>query len=317
METFRAECERMGLRVEILGERPFAFTGSANRFRIMIRKNSPDVVHINMPGPFDCGYGLAATLAALSGAERIVTTEHLPMVESFTKARLARRFNLRYVDRFITVSEDNREHMIRTHGVQGDKIRVVYNGIPDPGPAEENTPIPGGAVELLAAGSLEERKGFSVMISAMEMLPEKVRLTVAGEGPMRGELAAAAARIGGGRIRLAGRVEDIKPLLRQAHILVVPSLVEATPYVILEAMAAGRPVVASDIFGIPEQVENGVTGLLSKPGSSDSVADTVMRLVTETGLAAKMGAAGRERYEERFTLERSVTATAAVYDELF
>jgi glycosyltransferase involved in cell wall biosynthesis len=317
MEDFRKEAEGFGLRTETLGREPFSFINSAIQFRNLIRSESPDIVHINMPGPFDCGYGLAATLARLAGTKRIVTTDHLPMVKSFPKARLLRSFNLRHVDRFITVSEDNRNHMRKGHGVPEDKIRVVYNGIPDPGPVEENPISDDGPVELLLAGALEERKGTGVLISAMEKLPGRVRLTVAGEGPMRGELEAAAARLGGNRITLTGRVADIDPLLRKAHILVVPSFMEATPYVILEAMAAGRPVVASDIFGIPEQVLNGVTGLLCEPGSPESVASTVMRLVSGSGLAGRMGSEGRRRYEEMFTIERSAAGTTVVYDELF
>jgi glycosyltransferase involved in cell wall biosynthesis len=104
--------------------------------------------------------------------------------------------------------------------------------------------------------------------------------------------------------------------MSQSDILVVPSLMEATPYVILEAMAAGRPVVASDIFGIPEQVEDGVSGILVPPGDDVSIAEAVQRLASDQVLMRSMGKAGRRIYEDRFTLRMSVAKTEAVYEEL-
>ena len=317
LERLRSAVRDAGIRNETTEGKPFSSAGGARLFSCILRRLRPDIVHINMPGPFDCSYGLPASLAGLAGSGGIVTTEHLPMVETFAKAKFLRSIHMRRVSRFITVSEDNRGHLEDKHGVPGDKIRVVHNGIPDPGRKAGWKDSGAGHTDLLIAGALEERKGHRALLSAMKQLPESIHLAIAGEGPMRGELEKelATGRYGG-RVTLLGRVDDMPDLIYRSDILVVPSLVEATPYVILEAMAAGRPVVASAIFGIPEQVEDGVTGILVPAGDEGSLAAAILRLSNGQELMRRMGEAGRDRFEDRFTLASSVANTAAVYDEL-
>jgi glycosyltransferase involved in cell wall biosynthesis len=317
LEQLRSALNEAGVRSETTEGRSLSSAGGARLLSRILRRLRPDIVHINMPGPFDCSYGLPASLAALAGDGKIVTTEHLPMVRSFAKAKFLRSIHMRHVSRFITVSEDNSKHLVENHGVPREKIRVVYNGIPDPGLKDGGKEAGGDTVNLLAAGALEERKGQMVLLSAMERLPERIHLSIAGQGPMRGEIESqiASGRYGG-RVTLLGRVDDMLRLMSQSDILVVPSLMEATPYVILEAMAAGRPVVASDIFGIPEQVEDGVTGILIPPGNEVSIAEAVQRLASDRVLMRSMGKAGRRIYEDRFTLRMSVAKTEAVYEEL-
>ena len=317
LEPLRSVLEVAGVSGETTGESPLASVGGARLFLDIMRRLRPDIVHINMPGPFDCAFGLPASLARLSGVARIVTTEHLPMVESFTKAKLFRSIHMRHVSRFITVSEDNRSHLVEKHGAPAGKIRVVHNGIPDPGVSGFGEKKGKGAVKLLVAGALEERKGHHVILSAMDRLPDRISLSIAGDGPLRGklEIELAAGR-SGGRVEMLGEVKDIHELVAESDVLVVPSLLEATPYVILEAMAAGIPVVASAIYGIPEQVEDGVTGILTQPGDEISLAEAILRLAEEPGLMREMGKAGRKRYEARFTLDRSVAGTVQVYEEL-
>ncbi len=317
LERLRSAVKDAGVRNETTEGRSISSVSGTRLFMCVLRRLRPDIVHINMPGPFDCYYGLPASLARLAGARRIVTTEHLPMVGSFAKARILRSIHMPHVSRFITVSEDNRKHLEEQHGVPEGKIRVVYNGIPDPGLKDGGKEAGGDAVTLLAAGSLEERKGLMVLLSAMERRPKRIHLSIAGEGPMRGEIESriASGRYGA-RVTLLGRVDDMPRLISRSHILVVPSLMEATPYVILEAMAAGRPVVASEIFGIPEQVEDGVNGILVPPGDEVSIAEAILRLASDTVLMRSMGRTGRKMYEDRFTLRMSVAKTEAVYEEL-
>ena len=318
LESLRSTVRDAGVPLESMEGNSCSSVGGAWLFSGIIKRLRPDIVHINMPGPFDCSYGLPALLSRLSGVRRIVTTEHLPMVESFAKARILRSLNMPHVSRFITVSEDNRAHLVKKHGVPAGRIRVVHNGIPDPGRTGSKEEEGDGSVNLLVAGALEERKGQMVILSAMARLPGRIHLSIAGEGPLRSRLEAelASGRYGK-RVTLLGEVEDMQELITQSDILVVPSLIEATPYVILEAMAAGRPVVASAIFGIPEQVDDGVTGMLVWPGEEGSLADAILRLSADPGLMRRMGEAGRRRYEDRFTLDRSMADTLEVYEELF
>ena len=318
LEPLRSSLAAEGIRCESTKGKSFSGAGGAGSFVRLVKRLHPDIVHINMPGPFDCHYGLTASLARLAGTRRIVTTDHLPMIRSFAKARLLRSIHVPHVSRFITVSENNRSHMVDEHGVPDAKIRIVYNGVPDPGTAGVSAMGRSATVELLVAGALEERKGHLALLAAMEQLPGKFRLSIAGDGPLHGKIEEEISSRGlDGRISLLGRVEDMPRLIARCDILVVPSFLEATPYVILEAMAAGRPVVASAIFGIPEQVEDGVTGILTLPGDSAALAGALLRISGDPALIQEMGEAGRKRYEARFTLERSVAETVSVYDELF
>lgn len=317
LEPLRSAVKESGVQSETTEGRSFSSAGGARLFIGLLRRLRPDIVHINMPGPFDCSYGLPVSLARLAGAGRIVTTDHLPMIGSFSKARVLRSIHLPHVSRFITVSEDNGKHLVEQHGVPRKKIRVVYNGIPDPGWKAGREETGGDTVNLLVAGALEERKGQMMLLSAMDRLPENIHLSIAGDGPMRGKIEA---QLASGkyseRVDLLGRVDDMPGLISRSDILVVPSLMEATPYVILEAMAAGKPVIASGIFGIPEQVEDGVTGILVPPGDEASIAEAIQRLASDREKMLCMGEAGRQVFEDRFTLGMSVAKTESVYDEL-
>ena len=102
-------------------------------FIALLHDINPVLLPINLPGPYDSQYGLVAPVASYSGVKHVVTTEHLPMVPSFLKGRCLKRFSDRWVDRVLTVSEDNSGHLVSEHGTAIGKIRVVYIGIPDPG----------------------------------------------------------------------------------------------------------------------------------------------------------------------------------------
>jgi glycosyltransferase involved in cell wall biosynthesis len=101
--------------------------------------------------------------------------------------------------------------------------------------------------------------------------------------------------------------------MRVLDLLVVPSLMETTPFVVLEAMAAGRPVVASRIYGIPEMIEEGESGFLVTPADPAGLADALLPLISNAGLRERFGRQGRCRYEGIFSAERMARATEAAY----
>jgi len=288
----------------------------------LFRYLGPSILHINLPGPFDATYSLVAPIARLAGIKHIVTTEHLPMVPSFAKARLLKGFSRRFVGRTITVSKDNIDHLVRNHGVPEDRIRVVYNGIPDSRGVEAvdirgELAVPKEAFLVAVVSSLERRKGQETMFGAMRRLPGRAHLLIVGEGPDEADYRETVFRSGlGGRVHFLGYRDDVPGILRGIDLLAVPSTLEATPYVILEAMAAGLPVVASGIYGIPELVQAEETGLLVEPEDELMLAEAVGRIIEHGELAARLGKSARERYEALFTLERSARETAEVYREL-
>jgi glycosyltransferase involved in cell wall biosynthesis len=293
-----------------------------SRFVSVLRRFGPSILHCNLPGPWGAQYSLVAPLARLAGVRHVVTTEHLPMVPPFAKGALLRGFGSRWVERVITVSEDNVRYLVEYHGVPREKIRVVRIGIPEPVRGESAgirnaLGIPKEDFLCIMVGSLEERKGHARAFDALAALPAGVKLLVVGEGREERSLRAKAASLGlERRVHFLGYRGDVAALLAECDALVLPSTLEATPYVLIEAMASGLPVVASGVYGIPEVVRDGETGILVDPGSSGDVARGISALATDRERRARMGRAARMRYEEMFRVDRCVEETQAVYRDL-
>jgi glycosyltransferase involved in cell wall biosynthesis len=322
LEPLRDSMRGMGIEVFALGPARRVGRRIAVSLIDVLRRIGPAIFHFNLPGPFDARYGIVAPMARMAGVRAIVSTEHLPMVPSFFKARILRGFSSRFVSRVITVSEDNRRHLIENHRVADDKIRVVYNGIP---PSRESATIDLrrelglGADSLLVAmvGALEARKGHATLFEALTRLPAPVHAVVVGTGETEGQLRDASAEMGiTHRVHFAGYRDDVPCIMRSVDMLAVPSILEATPYVILEAMEAGLPVIASSIYGIPELVGDDEAGILIPASDADALAAAIGRLGNDHALRESMGRHARERYQARFTLERCLRDTIEVYREL-
>jgi len=291
------------------------------KFVKLVKEIKPDIFHINLPGPWSSQYSLVAPIAKFSGASKVVSTEHLPMIEPFFKGKIIKRFSSTWVDRVITVSNDNVEHLIKKHGIARGKIRVIHLGIPD---IPENLSVDRGEYRLkkddfviAIIGSLEKRKGHSLAFEVVSQLPEFCHLMVAGTGPMEKELMKLSNELRiSGRVHFLGYVENVFRLLSISDALILTSSLEATPYVLIEALATGIPSVASDIFGIKEIVTDGKTGFLVTPEDVKGFVKAINRLIQEPELRKRMGMNARQDYLKRFTVERFISETISVYDEL-
>ncbi|MBN1164763.1 MAG: glycosyltransferase family 4 protein [Candidatus Krumholzibacteriota bacterium] len=295
---------------------------AAASLKRLLARLKPDILHLNLPGPFDARYSLVAPLARLSGVRHIVSTEHLPMVPSFLKSRILKGFASRSIDTIVTVSQDNQNHLVKNHGIDPAKIRVIHNGIPDPGKVEKldlksGTRHRGDTFLLVIAGSLQRRKGHQILFEALKKLPAEIVLAVAGAGEMEAGYRKTVSDFTlEDRVRFLGQREDIPAILAGADLLVLPSLLDATPYVLIEALAAGLPVVASRIFGIPELVRDNQTGILIDPGNSGELAGAILRLYRDGALREGMRRASRSFFESSFRIDLSVSKTTSVYREL-
>jgi len=166
-------------------------------------------------------------------------------------------------------------------------------------------------------GSLEERKGHARAFDALAALPGGVKLLIAGAGEEERALRGKAVSLGlERRVHFLGYRADVDALLSECDALLLPSTLEATPYVIIEAMASGLPVVASNVYGIPEIVRDGETGILVDPRAREELVRAISALAQDRDRGARMGRAGRKRYEEMFRIERCVEETQAVYRDL-
>lgn len=172
---------------------------------------------------------------------------------------------------------------------------------------------PEGAPLILALGRLHPNKAFDVLIKALAKVPEAY-LWLAGEGPLRAELETLAARAGVvSRVRFLGWREDVASLFAAADLFVCPSRHEPLGNVVIEAWAQGIPVVAAASEGPSQLIEDGIDGLLVPLEDHEAMAASLNRLIADRALAAQIGAAGREAYEEQFT----EAAVVARYIEFF
>jgi glycosyltransferase involved in cell wall biosynthesis len=235
--------------------------------------------------------------------------------------RLAQKTELA---RFVRcVSEHGRTQlMTHTNPSHWDKLRVVHCGI-DP----ERFPLAdrrgrGDHLEILTVGRLVPVKGQELLIEAVAELAErgrKVGLRIVGDGPSREALQGLAETLGiADRVHFAGAVgqEEIYAHYRDSDVFALTSFAEGLPVVLVEAMATGIPVVAPRITGIPELVEEGVSGLLFTPGRTDELAGALLSLAERSAdERAGMGAAGRSRVEAEFTLRRTAKQMLSQFEE--
>jgi glycosyltransferase involved in cell wall biosynthesis len=172
----------------------------------------------------------------------------------------------------------------------------------------------------LAVGRLEEQKGFDVAVQAMESVTRAApdaRLTIAGDGSQRRALADRITDLGlTDAVSLLGERNDVRSLMLEADILVHPARWEGFGLVLLEAMTAGLPIVATRVWAIPEVIADGVTGLLVPPEDPDELAAAIIELIRNPERRREMGMAGYERLRKRFSPERMARRVAAVYEEV-
>jgi len=183
-------------------------------------------------------------------------------------------------------------------------------------PAAARPADPAVPQTVLTVARLDPQKGLHDLVAAAALVPE-ARVMVVGEGPERRALETRIAHLGlGDRVHLLGFRSDVPDLLAGSDLFVLPSLFEGLPLSILEAMAAGKPVVATAIGGNDEAVVDGATGLLVPPGDPRALADAIRALLRDPERRRRLGEAGRRRAEAEFSAPAMVRRVAAVYDEL-
>lgn len=270
----------------------------------LLRDRRPAVFHAHLTWPLAAKWGLAAAVAARIPA--VVATVHLfPDFEPGPSARLQQALLARGVDRYIAVSGAIAARLHDVLGLPPTKIEVIRNGVEPSIPA-----IGDGARTVLAVARLVPQKGIDVLIRATAQLDATV--LVAGDGPERAALEAAA----GGRVQLLGRRSDVPALLASADVFVLPSRYEGTSLALLEAMGAGKAVVATAIGGTDELVRDGIDGLLVPPDDADALAAAIGRLLDDPQLRARLGASAAARVAADFSATAAAERVVAVYREV-
>jgi starch synthase (maltosyl-transferring) len=230
------------------------------------------------------------------------------------------------VARHVCVSEDVAAFSAARGRLAVSKICVIPNGI-DAAKVAESVPadltqfgIPAGSRTLLFVGRLDPQKGpFVLMAAVRELCPRHADLHVllVGDGPLRDTLRAWVAKENlASRVHFAGRRNDVPSLLRAADLFVLPSLWEGLPNVVLEAMAAGTPIVTSRVEGISDLLVDDRTGLIVPPNSAGDLAEAIDRLLADRDHARQMGHSAQHFVRERFTWDHVIAQYEQLYTDL-
>lgn len=265
---------------------------------------------------------VAAAVATRGAGVPLVVTEHTEASWQTWRERWISRWVYRRAERVIAVSTPIQRRLIERGGIPPNLVTLIPNAVI---PASDNPPdvagtLPDGWLERPLIGvvaRLQPEKGVASFLEAaarISRISPEARFLVVGDGPLREELLAFAKRDGvRERVRFLGYRADARALIGLLDVLVVPSLTEGSPLIVLEAMAAGVPVVASAVGGIPDQVRHGEEALLVPPNDPDALGETLGDLLRDPARARRLGEAGRRRTENGFSHDALVRRIEAVY----
>jgi glycosyltransferase involved in cell wall biosynthesis len=288
----------------------------ARELRRLSREKCVDLVHAHIYAS-----AAAAALATLGTGVPLVVTEHTEAVWRGRRARLVSRWFCRRASRVIAVSGAVRRRLVEQDDVPPEKIAVIPNAVPaNPDQESGAPPLPDGLRDGPLVGivaRLQYEKGVATFLEAAARVAKVVpraRFIVVGDGPLRTDLHALVGRLGlEQNVRFLGFRSNPRALIGLLDVLVVPSHTEGAPLVVLEAMAAGVPVVASAVGGIPDQVRHGDDGLLVPPGDPAALCEAVLVLLEAPDLARRMGAAGCRKAATNFSHATMVERVMKVY----
>jgi len=312
---------RLGVSVEVIEQADDEAT--IRELAAYLRREEIDLVHAHMYRAEVLG-----TRAAVAAATPVIlATVHSSRVRSETDVAVLAALTP-YMDRLI-VPSTSIECKVAREGRRGARFSVIPSGVdlsrfaatPPPCSLRAEFGIPCDAFLAGVVARLEPEKGHRYLIDAWPSVVARVPdawLAIVGSGSLAAELLARTHSLpepARSRIVFTGRRDDISAVTADLSVAVLPSLREAQGISILEAMARCRPVIASDVGGIPEVITSGVDGLLVPPASSSSLADAVVRLALSPSLRRRLGEAGRETVVSRFSIDAQVARIEEIYDE--
>jgi L-malate glycosyltransferase len=288
------------------------------RLRRLLKRERFDLVHAHIYAST-----AAAAIATLGTDVPLVITEHTEASWQDWRARWVSRWVYRRVERIIAVSTPIRRRLIERDHVHPDLVTIVPNAVVSASGPHSDAPLPAELRARTLVGvvaRLQPEKGVaSFLRAAARVAPQfpEAHFVIAGDGPLRQELAALAEDLDlGRRVHFLGFRSDASALMKSLDVFVVPSLTEGSPLVTLEAMAAGVPVIASAVGGIPDQIRHDREGLLVPPGHTSAIGDALLALLRDPVRARRLGEAGRRRAASRFSHATMVRQIEDVYRDV-
>lgn len=295
----------------------------------LFRQKQPSIVHTRNLA------ALEATVPAwAAGVPVRIHSEHgregADLVPDHPKYRFMRKMYRPFVTNYLALSSDLTQYLHQYIGIPSEKLGQIYNGVDTDRftctngrstiagcPFLDNEHWIVGTIGRMHAVK-DQMNLAKAFISALEIYPQlhkNLRLVMIGDGPKRSDILDQLSKAGVSDISwLPGERQDIPEILRGFNCFVLPSQSEGISNTILEAMASGLPVIATNVGGNPELVENGVTGKLVPPSDPEALARAIIDYANTPAAAQEAGKAGRQAVEQRFSLEAMVDAYCELYD---
>jgi glycosyltransferase involved in cell wall biosynthesis len=315
------ECARKGIPYRLIPGLVAPISPAKDALALMrlvalIRREKPCVVHAHTSKA-----GVLGRVAARLTRTPVIFTAHTWSFDEgvpHLRKRIAvpiERITAALGGKIITVADSNTQEALRHSITTGRNLIRIWNGVPDS--RLRASPASRDRVTLITVARMVPQKDHALLLRSLVGVRGNWCLQMVGDGPLRGELQLLAEQLQlGERLQFLGERKDVAELLSQADVFVLASKWEGLPVSILEAMRAGLPVVATDVGGVREAVQEDVTGLLSKAHDEQGLRDRIQSLMTLPSLMVQMGRAGRRRYEEHFRIETMVDKTVELYQQI-
>lgn len=303
----------------------------ANLFKITgyLRRHKPQLIHAQLEFSIVLG-SLAAKLLGIPCVTTLHTLDNPQERRAYWRYRVTLSALKHLCARSIGVSESTRLHHLRDGNIPGEKIITLYNGIDL---SAYKTPTPEACLEkrkelgltpdsvvAVTVAVLREPKGIQFMLQAMAQLRKthpNLQYLVVGDGEHGPALKEMARNLElENRVIFAGQRKDIPEILPVCDFFVLPTLTEALPTVLMEAMAAQKAIIASNVGGVPEMIQDGVNGRLLPPGDVPALVTACAHLADDSALRNAWGAAGQAICREKFNIERQIISLENLYASL-
>lgn len=329
---FRQRIRRSDVTLHALNKREGKDLGVHVRLWRELRRLRPDIVHTRNLGTLE-----AQVTAWLAGVRARVHGEHGwdvgDLDGSRVKNRRLRRAARPLVGHYIALSRHQRDYLQEAIGVPEHRLSHIYNGVDTghfaPATGETRSPLPPGFVDAqsLVIGGVMRMQAVKAPLDLVEAfvllrerMPEtfpRLRLVLVGDGPLLESARSALEQAGvAEQAWVAGARNDVADCMRAMDVFVLPSLAEGVCNTVLEAMASGLPVIATDVGGNPDLVEPGKSGTLIPAGQPPDLADAIAAYAEDPQRRAREGAGARARAEQAFSMEAMVAGYLDVYDRV-
>ncbi|MEA5527912.1 glycosyltransferase family 4 protein [Nodularia spumigena] len=296
--------------------KPFQDWQTLRFFLQTIKQFRPDIIstHSSKAGILGRLAGKITKTACLITAHGWAFTEGVPQ-PTRKIYQIIERLAEPLANQIICVSDHDRHIGLKT-GMNPKRLKTIHNGMPDISPSLRANPADSEPVKIVMVARFDKQKDHYTLLQAFQRV-SGAQLNLVGDGPGLDNIKNLAVKLGLSQtVNFLGFRQDIPQVLAQAQIFALISHWEGFPLTIIEAMRAGLPVIASDVGGAAEAIDEGVSGFTIPRGDVHTLEDRLKQLIKNAELRYKMGTAARQRYEQEFTFDHMFTQTYQTYENV-